>query len=422
MTVWLPVLVAVGLAVPVLVPPPSNASVLKSPEEALEDSVWALQERFDAINETLNLFSLENSERARVRMDSVDAELLENRREAWKGQRDLYVEMEDFESRRQEAENELWVEMEDLEKKTEEADNELWKGQRDIFVEIDGLDIVLYELRKGHDEFDETLSQFREWLMFLEKKYDDKSSELRGWVEFLETRVQYNEKELDLYENTLPADELEKRVDDLEMLQIKLQIQFDEHAVVTHQDVVTLDEQADAFLAAVDLESRIEAFEERLVVLDQRFGDFLIMYRTDARKKDYEAYVEDEKRSKAGIKHRDDVVTNGRLQEIEADVAHAGHCLMEHGSRIGLLERELLAQQIGKDLKTKEQQDADDIYDYLDNKIREAVHTIQREAEEKLEMRFAQVNALVDTLNHAIRRINKIEDTTNGLFRGPEWD
>lgn len=377
--------------------------------------MWALQKRFDAINETLNLFSLENSERARVRVDSIDAELLENRREAWKGQRDLYVEMEDFESRRQEAENELWVEMEDLEKKTEEADNELWKGQGDLYVLIDDLKWVVEETRVRHDEFDETLSQFREWLMFLEKKYDDKSSELRGWVEFLETRVQYNEKELELYprENTLPADELEKRVQDLETLQIKLQIQFDEHAVVTHQEVdehlSTLDEQREVFLNVLDLESRIEDFEERLVVLDKRFGDFLIMYRTDARKKDYEAYVEDEKRSKAGIKHRDDVVTNGRLQEIEADVAHAGYCLMEHGSRIGWLERELLEQQ-------------DDIYDYLDNKIREAVHTIQREAEEKLEMRLLQVNALADTLNHAIRRINKIEDTTNGLFRGPEWD
>ncbi len=376
MTVWFPVLVA-GLAAPALVPPPSNASVLKSPEEALEESVWALQKRFDAINETLNLFSLENSERARVRVDSVDAELIENRRQ--------------------------------------EAENELWKGQGDLYKMIDNLKLVVQKTRMRQNEYDENLSQLRGYVELLDKKNDDKSSELRDWVEFLETRVQYNEKELELYprENTLPIDELEKRVHDLEMLQIKLQIQLDEHAVVAHQEVDerldTLDEQCKVFLNVLDLEGRIEDFEERLVVLDQRFGDFLIMFRTDARKKEYEAYVEDEKRSKAGMKPRDDVVTNGRLQQVEVDVERSAFSPVKHGSRIGWLERKLLEHE-------------DDIYNYLDNKIREAVHTIQQDAEEKLEMRLAQVNALADILNHNIKRINKIEDTTKGLIRGVEWE
>ena len=116
MAVWLPVLCVSGLAVPVLAPLPSNASVRQSPEEAPE-GVWP--------DERIPLW-------VGPFLDGVDAELLENR--------------------------------------IEEADNELWKAQKELYVEIDELDNGLDELRSQHDEYDDKLLELREWVKFLDTR------------------------------------------------------------------------------------------------------------------------------------------------------------------------------------------------------------------------------------------------------------
>lgn len=98
-----------------------------------------------------------------------------------------------------------------LEQRIEEVDDEIWQGYIDMSERIDELDLCLYETRTRHDK---ELSEFREYFDFM------------TWEM--------------------------QRIDDLETIQIQMQIQFDEHAVVTHQDdkerLDALDQRLEAFL------------------------------------------------------------------------------------------------------------------------------------------------------------------------------